>query len=437
LAGSEILETGTGGLTITGSATITLKAGLLSDTYATFNDNGSASLRHNNVVKFETSTNGIKVADRIEASTTNANLQVQGNGTGYLEVRSADATTPGTIQLNCEQNSHGVSIQSPAHSAGATYTLKLPTTVGTNNQVLQTDGNNPAQLSWATNTGSGGVTSVNASIDGDAITSPASPITTSGTLAFVFNGSSSEYVNGSGDLETFPSVGVVQSLTTNNTSGAATLSSGVLNIPQYSSGGGGGVTSVGASIDGDSIAISGSPITSSGTLTFAFDGDSTEYINGAGNLTSFPSIPTVPTNIVETITTTDGTFIDLTPNAPTEGAVTITADLSATGLGTPTSDYFLRGDNTWAVPSGGGGTVTSVTATSPVTSSGGTAPVIAMPAASAIADGYLAQADYNIFANKIDGASTASTTTPTIIQTLTQAEYDALTPIGTTIYVIV
>jgi hypothetical protein len=89
------------------------------------------------------------------------------------------------------------------------------------------------------------------------------------------------------------------------------------------------------------------------------------------------------------------------------------------------------------VPSGGGGTVTSVTATSPVTSSGGTAPVIAMPAASAIADGYLAQADYNIFANKIDGASTASTTTPTIIQTLTQAEYDALTPIGTTIYVIV
>ena len=388
LAGSEIIETGTGGLTITGSATITLKAGLLSDTYATFNDNGSASLRHDNVVKFETSTNGIKVADRIEASTTNANLQVQGNGTGYLEVRSADATTPGTIQLNCEQNSHGVSIQSPAHSAGATYTLKLPTTVGTNTQVLQTDGNNPAQLSWVTNTGSGGgITSIELDSDGDATSG--NTITTNGKLTLSFEGDPAEYINGEGNLVTFPSVGVVQSLTTNNTSGAATLSSGVLNIPQYSSGGGGGVTSVGASIDGDSIAISGSPITSSGTLTFAFDGDSSEYINGAGNLTSFPSIPTVPTNIVETITTTDGTFIDLTPNAATEGAVTITADLSATGLGAPTSDYFLRGDNTWAVPSG------------------------------------------------IDGASTASTTTPTVIQTLTQAEYDALTPIGSTIYVIV
>ena len=91
---------------------------------------------------------------RIQASATNANLQVQGNGTGKLEVRSADAVTPGAIQLNCEQNSHGVSLQSPAHSAAATYTLKLPTTVGTNTWVLQTDGNNPAQLSWAANSGS-------------------------------------------------------------------------------------------------------------------------------------------------------------------------------------------------------------------------------------------------------------------------------------------
>ena len=85
---SEILETGTGGLTITGSSTITFKAGVAGDTYAVFNDNGAVSLRYDNVVKFETTTNGIKVTDRIEASTTNANLQVQGNGTGKLEVRS-------------------------------------------------------------------------------------------------------------------------------------------------------------------------------------------------------------------------------------------------------------------------------------------------------------------------------------------------------------
>ncbi len=53
---------------------------------------------------------------------------------------------------------------------------------------------------------------------------------------------------------------------------------------------------------------------------------------------------------VTTVTTTDGTFIDLTPNSATSGAVTVTADLSATG--TPSATKFLRGDNTWATPAG-------------------------------------------------------------------------------------
>lgn len=49
---------------------------------------------------------------------------------------------------------------------------------------------------------------------------------------------------------------------------------------------------------------------------------------------------------VTSVTTTDGTFIDLTPNTATTGAVTVTAQLSATG--TPSSSTYLRGDNTWA-----------------------------------------------------------------------------------------
>jgi len=52
---------------------------------------------------------------------------------------------------------------------------------------------------------------------------------------------------------------------------------------------------------------------------------------------------------VTSITTTDGSYIDLTPNAATTGAVTVTADLSATG--TKDATTFLRGDNTWDVPS--------------------------------------------------------------------------------------
>lgn len=49
---------------------------------------------------------------------------------------------------------------------------------------------------------------------------------------------------------------------------------------------------------------------------------------------------------VETIDTSDTTFIDMTPATPSSGDVTITASLSATG--TPDNTSFLRGDNTWA-----------------------------------------------------------------------------------------
>ena len=45
-----------------------------------------------------------------------AGLQIKGDG-----------TPDGTLQLNCSQNSHGVKIASPAHSAGQSYTLTLPT----------------------------------------------------------------------------------------------------------------------------------------------------------------------------------------------------------------------------------------------------------------------------------------------------------------------
>jgi hypothetical protein len=47
------------------------------------------------------------------------------NGTG--EVVVGGNTNPGTLVLNCESNSHGIKLQSPAHSASQSYTLKFPT----------------------------------------------------------------------------------------------------------------------------------------------------------------------------------------------------------------------------------------------------------------------------------------------------------------------
>ena len=52
-----------------------------------------------------------------------------------------------------------------------------------------------------------------------------------------------------------------------------------------------GITSITLASDGD--ATSGNTITSNGTLTLSFDGTSSQYVDGAGDLVTFPTIPTV------------------------------------------------------------------------------------------------------------------------------------------------
>ena len=65
-----------------------------------------------------------------------------------LIAKGDGSSADGKITLNCSQNSHGVSISSPAHSSAQSYNLILPTSVGTANQVLATNGNSTNQLSW-------------------------------------------------------------------------------------------------------------------------------------------------------------------------------------------------------------------------------------------------------------------------------------------------
>ena len=55
----------------------------------------------------------------------NGNITATPNGTGVVEI--GGNTNAGTVQLNCESNSHGIKLQSPAHSAGQSYTLIFPT----------------------------------------------------------------------------------------------------------------------------------------------------------------------------------------------------------------------------------------------------------------------------------------------------------------------
>jgi hypothetical protein len=63
-----------------------------------------------------------------------------------LEVKGDGSSQDGYLQLNCSQNSHGVKIKSPPHSAGQSYTLTLPSSVSADT-FLKTDGS--GNLSFA------------------------------------------------------------------------------------------------------------------------------------------------------------------------------------------------------------------------------------------------------------------------------------------------
>ena len=61
----------------------------------------------------------------------------------------------GKLKLNCEQDSHAVTLEGPAHSGGANYTLKFPSAAPGNTQILEYE-NSTNNLRWiATPTSSG------------------------------------------------------------------------------------------------------------------------------------------------------------------------------------------------------------------------------------------------------------------------------------------
>ena len=67
---------------------------------------------------------------------------------------------------------------------------------------------------------------------------------------------------------------------------------------QKSAGQNGTVTSVAVTESGDALNITGSPITTAGTINIGFAGNSTQYINGEGNLVTFPTLITEAQNLI-------------------------------------------------------------------------------------------------------------------------------------------
>ena len=79
-------------------------------------------------------------------SVTNGDITLDPNGSGVVVFTGNSTRGSGQFKLNCEANSHAITIKGPPHSAAASYTLTLPDDDGTANQVLKTDGS--GNLSW-------------------------------------------------------------------------------------------------------------------------------------------------------------------------------------------------------------------------------------------------------------------------------------------------
>lgn len=85
-------------------------------------------------------------------TTTNGNINLDPNGSGKVIFKGNSTKGSGQFILNCENNSHGITVKGPPHSAGASYTLTLPDDDGNSGQALTTDGS--GNLSWTTPAGS-------------------------------------------------------------------------------------------------------------------------------------------------------------------------------------------------------------------------------------------------------------------------------------------
>ena len=142
------LVNGTDATVTSGNSVVLATGATVGDTldlvgFGTFNVASIAGTAINsgtiNDARLPTTMAGKTLTTATVTGTINANtLIAKGDG----------ASADGKITLNCSQNTHGVKIQSPAHSSAQDYTLVLPTSVGTNGQVLATNGNATNQLSW-------------------------------------------------------------------------------------------------------------------------------------------------------------------------------------------------------------------------------------------------------------------------------------------------
>ena len=153
-----------------------------------------------------------------------------------------------------------------------------------------------------------------------------------------------------------------------------------------------------------------------GTTPLAITGTTvtaTTFSGSGANLTSIPNSALVNSAITINGTSTSlggsisvGTVTSVTGTSPVVSSGGATPAISMPAATSSVNGYLTSTDwNTFN--NKGSGTVTSVSATAPITSSGGATPNLAMPAATGSVNGYLTSADWTTFNSKGSGTVTS------------------------------
>ena len=275
---------------------------------------------------------------------------------------------------------------------------------------------------WQKASGSNGtVTSVAVTETGDSLNITGSPITTSGTINIGFNGTNLQYVNGAGNLTTFPILtGYVPytGATQDVDLGAFSLNGKSLHIKGTAGNGHLGLKHQSAAATGSA---NESLIYADSLGDLSWQNANlylSKFITSANTANRSYTFPNATCNIPD-----DSLVVHLAGTETITGAKTFsgyttftsTVDITS-GLTFSNSGFTLvlqpptlsvnrtvtlpNGTGTLALTSDLTGYLTAVTATSPLSSSGGTTPNITIALATTSTNGYLSSTDWTTFNNK-------------------------------------